>query len=117
MCNTVRHSRGEVKRVFLRLPRKGGCAHISAHGWRTRTGGPYGLAYLTDRDGGTPVVTIKAYEVTHTPPHEGDRMTTHIAQADDGKHGGEPSDKPWVPDPAPAPSPDGSRPQKHGPQS
>lgn len=63
------------------------------------------------------MVTIKAYEVTHAPPHEEDRMTTHIAQADDGKHGGEPSDKPWVPDPAPAPSPDGSRPQKHGPQS
>ncbi|EGE43159.1 hypothetical protein ACIBCC_10520 [Streptomyces griseus] len=39
-------------------------------------------------------------------------MTTHTAQADGGKHGGQPSDKPWVPDPQPAPSPDGSRPQK-----
>ncbi|MEU5284107.1 hypothetical protein AB0G97_08820 [Streptomyces sp. NPDC020755] len=33
-------------------------------------------------------------------------------QADDGKHGGQPSDTPWRPDPAPAPSPDGSQPQK-----
>ncbi|MFD5940064.1 hypothetical protein [Streptomyces griseus] len=44
--------------------------------------------------------------------HEGDRMTTHTAQPDGGKHGGQPSDKPWVPDPQPAPSPDGNRPQK-----
>ncbi|MET8656077.1 hypothetical protein [Streptomyces griseus] len=48
----------------------------------------------------------------HVPSHEGDRMTTHTAQADGGKHGGQPSDKPWVPDPQPAPSPDGNRPQK-----
>ncbi len=53
----------------------------------------------------------------NAPTHEGDRMTTHTAQADDGKHGGQPSDKPWTPDPQPAPSPDGSRPQKHRPQS
>ncbi|MEU7278605.1 hypothetical protein AB0A69_07420 [Streptomyces sp. NPDC045431] len=32
--------------------------------------------------------------------------------ADSGKHGGEPSDKPWTPPPAP-PSPDGSGPSKH----
>ncbi|MGW7473644.1 hypothetical protein ACWGIT_18875 [Streptomyces cyaneofuscatus] len=38
-------------------------------------------------------------------------------QADDGKHGGPPSDKPWTPDPQPAPSPDGTRPQKYVPQS
>lgn len=31
--------------------------------------------------------------------------------ADDGKHGGPPSDKPWTP-PAPEPSPDGSGPKK-----
>ncbi|MEV7105557.1 hypothetical protein [Streptomyces atroolivaceus] len=31
---------------------------------------------------------------------------------DDGKHGGSPSDKPWTPNPTPAPSPDGSRPQR-----
>lgn len=37
-------------------------------------------------------------------------------QADDGKHGGEPSDKPWVPDPQPAPSPDGTRPEQYAPQ-
>ncbi|MEU4920167.1 hypothetical protein AB0G29_12510 [Streptomyces parvus] len=38
-------------------------------------------------------------------------------QASDGKHGGAPSDKPWTPDPQPAPSPDGSRPQSYIPQS
>ncbi|WP_203610901.1 hypothetical protein [Streptomyces cyaneofuscatus] len=45
-------------------------------------------------------------------------MTTLTPQQanDDGKHGGPPSDKPWTPDPQPAPSPDGTRPQKHIPQ-
>lgn len=33
--------------------------------------------------------------------------------AEDGKHRGEPSDKPWTP-PAPTPSPDGSGPAKSG---
>ncbi|WP_336323796.1 hypothetical protein [Streptomyces lavendofoliae] len=32
--------------------------------------------------------------------------------ADGGKHGGQPSDRPWTPDPTP-PSPDGSGPQKY----
>ncbi|MFF9248789.1 hypothetical protein [Streptomyces globisporus] len=42
---------------------------------------------------------------------------TQTQQASDGKHGGAPSDKPWTPDPQPAPSPDGSRPQQIIPQS
>ncbi|MFG2714409.1 hypothetical protein ACGFX2_28230 [Streptomyces goshikiensis] len=33
---------------------------------------------------------------------------------DNGKHGGEPDDKPWTPPPAP-PSPDGSRPPSSTP--
>lgn len=32
------------------------------------------------------------------------------ADADDGRHGGPPEDKPWTPPPEP-PSPDGSRPK------
>ncbi|WLQ65829.1 MULTISPECIES: hypothetical protein [Streptomyces] len=40
-------------------------------------------------------------------------MTT-TQQADDGKHGGAPSDKPWTPPPTP-PSPDGSGPT-YGPR-
>lgn len=34
-------------------------------------------------------------------------MFTVQTAADGGKHGGQPSDKPWTPDPTP-PSPDGS---------
>lgn len=34
-------------------------------------------------------------------------MITYIVAADGGKHGGQPSDKPWTPDLEP-PSPDGS---------
>lgn len=37
--------------------------HTGAHHWRARTRDPYGLAYLTDCDGGIPVMTIKVYEV------------------------------------------------------
>jgi hypothetical protein len=29
----------------------------------------------------------------------------------DGKHGGQPDDKPWTPPPGPPPSPDGDRPK------
>ncbi len=38
-------------------------------------------------------------------------MTVESAQAEAGKHGGPPSDKPWTPPSEPKPSPDGSRPQ------
>ncbi|WP_257138728.1 hypothetical protein [Streptomyces sp. rh34] len=38
-------------------------------------------------------------------------MTTNPVQAEAGKHGGPPSDKPWTPPSEPKPSPDGSRPQ------
>ncbi|WP_274031502.1 hypothetical protein [Streptomyces sp. MMBL 11-1] len=51
-------------------------------------------------------MTIPQAGVPGTTPH----------QADDGKHGGQPSDRPWTPDPAPEPSPDGSRPQQYVPQ-
>lgn len=40
-------------------------------------------------------------------------MITCVAAADGGKHGGEPSDKPWTPPPEP-PSPDGSGPELAG---
>ncbi|MET3982749.1 hypothetical protein [Streptomyces sp. PvR034] len=38
------------------------------------------------------------------------RKGTTMLEADAGKHGGEPSDKPWTPPPTP-PSPDGDRPK------
>lgn len=38
-------------------------------------------------------------------------MTSIQVPVEAGKHGGQPSDKPWTPPQEPKPSPDGSRPQ------
>ncbi len=63
MCNTVRHKARAVKRALCgALPVKT-CVHRSAHGWCACTPGSYRLAYLTDYDGGMPVMTIRVYEV------------------------------------------------------
>lgn len=39
-------------------------------------------------------------------------MITAPVQVEAGKHGGQPSDKPWTPPSEPKPSPDGSGPQR-----